>query len=318
MMNHKEIDALLPAFVLGGLEPHERVEVHAHLAVCGACEKRLLGYRGVSTALLFSCEEREPRPELKAELMRRVRSRAQPSAPWWRAWTTSFGPWAGALAACAVLLWVWVGQRTPRAGAVAAKGEAPNLRLTLKSGRITQAGHVLQPGASLDWGSSMAATGGDAQIMVEKSAVLLLREGSQLGLSRDKGVFLADLPLGTLFSAVVPGTPFDVQAGSARVDAHGTLFLVRHIEDQKAYVCICRGSIGVHAPGFEREMTSSNDAQESGLNLDFSGAPTLAEDAKAAYYTDPEEDALKDALKDVMAASGSPSGGAGNKGGDKD
>jgi len=176
-------------------------------------------------------------------------------------------------------------------------------RLTLRSGTLSQGGHGVAVGSGLAWDQAMATADGPAQVQVGSQAVLLLKAGTQLSLSRDGAAVLADLPQGVLFSAVESGHPFGVRAGAARVDAHGTLFLVRHRAPDKAYVCICRGRIQVHAPGLERSLAAASDAQETGLDLAWNSGAATASPAKPAYYTDAEEDALQDALRDVVAAS---------------
>jgi ferric-dicitrate binding protein FerR (iron transport regulator) len=172
--------------------------------------------------------------------------------------------------------------------------------LSLRSGSVTQGGHAVAPGGELAWDALLAtAPGGRAQVQVGGQAVLLLKGGTQLRLTREGAAVMAELPHGTLFSAVLPGTAFGVSAGGARVDAHGTLFLVRHVADGRAYVCICRGSIQVRAPGLDRLLASADDAHETGLDLVLGAGRTEAAQAKPAYYTDEEEDGLKDALKEA-------------------
>jgi ferric-dicitrate binding protein FerR (iron transport regulator) len=303
-MNHQELDSLLAAYALGALEPEEARALEAHLqGGCADCERVLADHRRVAEGLLLGIEERSPRPELKAALLRRVAPQnASKRSPAWTRWL----PPAAGLAACCLLLWVWTGGRqtppTARATTPPPAAVASLPRITLKSGSVLQAGRTIVPGGELAWGSDLSASGGDAEIVVEKSAVLLLRAGTRLNLTREGSGILVALPQGTLFSAVVPGTAFGVGAGAARVDAHGTLFLVRHVEEGKTYVCICRGDIEVRAPGFQREMKSANDAQESGLNLAMAPGSTLAKAAKPAFYTDAEEDALQDAVRDLAGA----------------
>lgn|GEM_PF-3452495 len=299
-MTHREFDSLLPAYFLGALTPAERARMQRHLLKgCPRCEGRAAGYRRVAAALPLSAAERSPRPELKAELMRRLGPEPGPQRAWWRG--PLWAPLAAGLAACAVLAWFAHGAR-PQAAPVTASASAASAgpRLTLRSGALTQSGHAVAPGGALAWDALLAtAADGEAQVQVGGQAVLLLKAGTQVRLSHDGAAVLADLPHGILFSAILPGTVFGVRAGGARVDARGTLFLVRHVSEARAYVCICRGRIQVRAPGLDRQLAAANDAQEAGLNLTLDAAHSLATAAKPAYYTDAEEDGLQDALRDA-------------------
>ena len=293
-MKHQDFDSLLPAYFLGGLTPAERARLERHLRKgCAVCARRAPAYQRVTQALPLSVEQRSPRPELKQALMRRLGPAPAPRRFWLR-WPV-LAPLAGGLAAC---LWLFWAGPSPEA---AAPAPPPALNLVLRSGRVSQQGKRVAPGGTLAWGAPMDSGGGKAEIQVGQRAVLLLKPSTGLTLAREGNGVLAQLDHGCVFSAVAHGQAFGVLAGGARVDAHGTLFLVRHMDPGRAYVCICRGSIRVTAPGLDRVLAAASDAQETGLNLRLDPAKTAAETAKPAFYTDAEEDGLSDALRDLAA-----------------
>lgn len=288
-MNHNEFDSLLPAYVLGALEPEENAQMEAHLRLgCETCEGRLRGYRMVTAALPLSAGEREVRPELKAALMARI---ARPATKRRWNWVDMLPVLAGGLAACAFLVWFRGAQALSTQ-----QGE-----LVLRSGSVTQKSGSKAVGSQLDWDTSLEANE-DSEIQVGASAMMLLRSGSELRLTHAGEGILADLPEGSVFLAVYHGTPFGVQAGRTRVDAHGTLFLVRHLDTNSAYVCICQGRIRVRAPGLDREMAAENYGKKFGLNLQLADAATQASDADAGYYTDEEAGRITNDLKDAAMA----------------
>ncbi|HXC65356.1 MAG TPA: zf-HC2 domain-containing protein, partial [bacterium] len=269
MVKHNDFDSLLPAYYLGALTPAERSRLERHLrGGCAVCARRAQAYRRVAEALPLSVEPRSPRPELKQALMRRLEPEPAPRRSWLR-WPV-LAPLAGGLAAC---LWlVWAGPRPE----LTAPAPVPALNLVLRSGQVSQQGKRVAPGGALAWGAPIDSGDGKAEIQVGQRAVLLLKPSTGLTLSREGDGVLAQLGQGCVFSAVAHGQAFGVLAGGARVDAHGTLFLVRHMDPGSAYVCICRGSIRITAPGLERVLAAANDAQETGLNLRMGQPKTAA------------------------------------------
>lgn len=291
-MKHRDFDSLLPAYFLGGLTPAERGRLERHLRQgCAVCARRAQGYRRVAEGLPLSVEPRSPRPELKQALMRRLGPEPAPRRSWLR-WPV-LAPLAGALAAC---VWLFLAGPGPQAGP-----RPPALNLVVRSGGVRQQGKLVAPGGSLDWAVPLETDGGKAEIQVGQRAVLLLKPATGLTLDREGDGVLARLDRGCVFSAVAHGQAFGVSAGGARVEAHGTLFLVRQVDPGQAYVCICRGSIRVTAPGLDRVLAAASDAQETGLNLRLDPVRTAAETAKPAFYSDKEEDGLEDALRDLAA-----------------
>jgi len=300
-VKHQEFDSLLPAYFLGALTPAERTRVERHLRKgCGACEARAAAYRRVAAALPLAAGERSPRPGVKQALMGRLgpepAASPRPRARWtW--WVPS-----AALAACALVVWT-LNRPQP-----AAPVRLPTLNLVLRSGSLSQAGQAVAPGAGLAWGAALATSpGAQAEIRVGSRAVLMVKAGSKLRLSHDGDSVLAELHGGCLFSAVTHGQVFSVEVGGVRVDSHGTVFLVRQVRRDQAYVCICQGSIRVTGPGLDRVLEAEDQDHRTALNLSLAPAATQAETAKPAFYTDQEQFSLEDALHEAAGGGAAPS-----------
>ena len=71
-MTHDEIRDVLPAFALDALDPHERVEVAAHVATCAACTAELAVLGRVVSSVGLEAPPVTPPTELKARVMARV------------------------------------------------------------------------------------------------------------------------------------------------------------------------------------------------------------------------------------------------------
>jgi hypothetical protein len=297
-MNHSDYESMLAAYVLGALEAGERAQMEEHLRLgCPLCVQSLEGYRLVAAALPLSVPVREAGPEVKAALMERIVAPGKARRRLWL-WPTLAPLLSGCLAACAILFWSSIPMRRPLSPV------APAMNLVLLSGRLSQAGHMATLGASLAWNAPLEAdAGSDAEVQVGSQDVLLVAAGSELRLTHDGKRVLAELPHGTVFSAVYPGTAFGVQAGRARVDAHGTLFVVHRGAGDRDYVCICQGRIRIRAPGLDRELAAANYGMKIGLNLRLGASDTVASAAQPEFYTEAEAIDLTHALqKAAMAA----------------
>ena len=73
-MRCAEIHPNLAAFVLGGLEPEEAVEVQRHLAFCPGCRRELEELRKVNRALEAAPPPADPPSHLKDEILSQVRA----------------------------------------------------------------------------------------------------------------------------------------------------------------------------------------------------------------------------------------------------
>jgi anti-sigma-K factor RskA len=73
-MRCAEIHTNLAAFVLGGLEPEEAVEVQRHLAFCPGCRRELEELRKVNRALEAAPPPADPPSHLKDEILSQVRA----------------------------------------------------------------------------------------------------------------------------------------------------------------------------------------------------------------------------------------------------
>ncbi|HTI36416.1 MAG TPA: anti-sigma factor [Vicinamibacterales bacterium] len=76
---------LAGAYVLGALDPGERLAYEAHLATCEVCRTEVRSFRRVADALAGSVPQTMPRPELRARVLSAITGEAvaftAPSAP---------------------------------------------------------------------------------------------------------------------------------------------------------------------------------------------------------------------------------------------
>jgi hypothetical protein len=79
-MKCSEIHPNLAAFVLGGLEPEEAVEVRRHLASCPGCQDEVRELQKVNRALEATPPPAVPPSYLKDEILSKVRTAAEPSS----------------------------------------------------------------------------------------------------------------------------------------------------------------------------------------------------------------------------------------------
>jgi anti-sigma-K factor RskA len=73
-----EVEAVLPALVLGALDDDERADVMAHVDLCPGCRQKLAEYQALSRGLLEAVPQRTPPAAIKQTLMARVQPKAQP------------------------------------------------------------------------------------------------------------------------------------------------------------------------------------------------------------------------------------------------
>jgi len=93
------VDDMLPALVLGCLEPRERARVSRHLESCAACRSRLAGYEELVASLSLAA----PRAEPPRALRRRILQQAVRGASRARGWPLPRLAWTLAAAALLVL-----------------------------------------------------------------------------------------------------------------------------------------------------------------------------------------------------------------------
>jgi len=79
-MRCAEIHPNLAAFVLGGLEPEEAVEVRRHLASCPRCQDEVRELQKVNRALEAAPPPADPPSHLKDGILAQVRRAAEPSS----------------------------------------------------------------------------------------------------------------------------------------------------------------------------------------------------------------------------------------------
>lgn len=73
-----EVEAMLPALVLGALDDDERAHIMAHVDLCPGCRQKLAEYQMLSQGLLETVPRRMPPAAIKQNLMAKVQPEAQP------------------------------------------------------------------------------------------------------------------------------------------------------------------------------------------------------------------------------------------------
>lgn len=112
MINHVEIQELIPAFVINALEPDEMRRVEAHLRTCVECHGIADEYRRVPAALALSAPQFAPPTELRARTLRRAQSDSLPQhfrGEHVRESRFRFSPWLAAAALVVALLGLGLG-----------------------------------------------------------------------------------------------------------------------------------------------------------------------------------------------------------------
>lgn len=79
-MNHKLLQQLCEAYVLGALDDRERQQMEEHLQKgCASCEKTLSELNAIVASLGFAAKAVSPRPEVKEKLLAKILSGEQTS-----------------------------------------------------------------------------------------------------------------------------------------------------------------------------------------------------------------------------------------------
>jgi len=77
--NDEHVRDLLPAYALDILTEVEKGQVLEHLAVCPECRAELRAYRVTADELALASVQSAPRPAVKTNLMRQIKSRQKPT-----------------------------------------------------------------------------------------------------------------------------------------------------------------------------------------------------------------------------------------------
>jgi anti-sigma-K factor RskA len=81
LISHEEEKEMLAAHALGALDADEARMVEEHLAVCAECRAEMEEWRETAGALAYSASAAEPSPELRARILKSVRTQnGQPEA----------------------------------------------------------------------------------------------------------------------------------------------------------------------------------------------------------------------------------------------
>ncbi len=103
-MTCQDIGSLLDLYVEGELDVTKVAEVEMHLDTCGACRRRVTGWRQMSDVLTMLPTER-PAPDLAARILARV---AAETAVWRVSLRHTLPAALGALAAALMVIWLGV------------------------------------------------------------------------------------------------------------------------------------------------------------------------------------------------------------------
>lgn len=154
------IQALIPEFALGALQPAEADSVRSHARVCAPCRRELSAYKRVVDGLLVSPSPAAPSPLLRARVMRAAgveSARARPTGNRLLAWLASTMSPSGLVprlspVVAALALVVAVGaaylssQLQSELKSVSAENQSLHLQLTSTQSVVADA---LRPGATV-------------------------------------------------------------------------------------------------------------------------------------------------------------------------
>lgn len=92
MNDNEHIIELIPAFVLGALDPDEAALVKAHLKICKRCLSELEAYNAISDKLMLAVPRYDPPAYLKARILQSVSDKPKLVAPVdrWAKWRAAF------------------------------------------------------------------------------------------------------------------------------------------------------------------------------------------------------------------------------------
>jgi anti-sigma-K factor RskA len=188
MSTDRHVQDLLPAYVVGALDPDDAKRVDEHVMACGLCRQELNAFAVAADEIALWAPEVEPSREVKERLMQRVRSMRPDPAPARRLWRDRLLPAWGlaslvlsvSLLAFNVVLW----QRLQRLESITAPGGMRAIALAASETLPDASGFVI-----------VGADGRNGVLVVDRLPALPDDQQYQVWLRRD-----GELASGALFS----------------------------------------------------------------------------------------------------------------------
>jgi anti-sigma factor RsiW len=78
MLTCKQVDDLIPAYVLDAVDRADRAELEAHLAGCPDCRRLVQDYDPVVSLLPYAAPQRDPSPDVKYRVLAAILPKAKP------------------------------------------------------------------------------------------------------------------------------------------------------------------------------------------------------------------------------------------------
>jgi ferric-dicitrate binding protein FerR (iron transport regulator) len=253
------------------LSPPKRTDFENHLTGCAECQITLERYRQVGAVLKEAAAEPLPRLDQQRVYDKAVAGR-QPSG-----WLI---PAAAAVAAALLLLVLWpetVPVSTYTEVPEAAKTGTAGVQATITyvsadaQGPVQVAGRLSLPGNTEAW---TGESGAIAMRIAEDTSVVLLHNGRVVLSRTDGGTQRVALTQGVLVARLrspLRGR-FIVETPTGTIEATGTTFVVRILEDFKTEVWLLEGKIRIHPQrGLSHEREAAVYALFSGTELEKIG-----------------------------------------------
>jgi hypothetical protein len=103
-----------------------------------------------------------------------------------------------------------------------------------------------------------AGTNGDLEVQFPGQAVAVLINGARARLQRWRNQWQLRLEIGQAMIHVHPGQPFRTWTPVATVQVKGTWYFTRVDSPDQAYICLCRGRIGLSGGGLRRDLIATD------------------------------------------------------------
>ena len=252
------------------LSPTQRTEFENHLSGCAECQVALEKYRQVSAVLKEAAAE--PLPELDHDRVYQGAAAGRQPSGW-------LIPAAAAVAAALLLLVLWpetvpVSTYTKAPDAVETDTVEASFHATITyvsadaQGPVQVAGRLSLPENTKAW---TGESGAIAMRVTDDISAVLLHNGRAVLPHPGSGSRRLELTQGVLVARLRPTLDerFIVETPAGSIEATGTTFVVRILEDLKTEVWLLEGKIRIHPKrGISHEREAAVYALFSGDNLE--------------------------------------------------